>query len=460
MKSRILSFLDDVRSSYWFVPMVMVALSIILSFAVLKVDTLVSQASPDWLSWLTDNQPQGAREVLSTIAGSMITVAGVVFSITLVTVSNAAFRLSPRLLTNFMRDIANQITLGTFISTFIYCLLILRAVQSAPEGQTGDAAAAFVPHLAILIALILAVCSIAVLIYFIHHTPLAIHVSSVVAQISSELDQQLREKCGGEKDTQIKSGEISGVLDRLKPEASDVTVIASPVTGYVRIIDKTEMMSAAEAFDLEVQILCRTGDFLTEGDPMVRYRACSSLEESEDAKKKLRACFFLGSMRTPVQDSEFLFQELSEIAMRALSPGINDPVSAISALNRIVAALMIVGEGNDATPYETDEQDKIRILSPETRFETLVHANLDMMAPDFARSAPAARDFLHRLERLKRRLEGRNQKLIAQVEARFRTQVKDALDPTAAKLILNDFAEDTKDLPKPPGRKIRSLFSF
>ena len=460
MKSRILSFLDDVRSSYWFVPMVMVIAAMILSFVALKVDAVLSQASPEWLKWLLDNQPEGAREVLSTIAGSMITVAGVVFSITLVTVSSAASRLSPRLLTNFMRDVSNQVTLGTFISTFIYCLLVLRAVQSAPPGQTGDEASAFVPHLAILLGLILAVCSIAVLIWFIHHIPRTIHVSSVVAQVSEELETQLREKCIDQNETTTSASELKSFVERLKGNSSTVREIRSPVSGYVRIIEKTELVSIAKEQNLELQLLCKTGDFLTAGDAFLRYRSLDALEDQDAVESRLQNCCFLGAMRTPVQDSEFLFQELTEIAMRALSPGINDPVSAVSALNRTVSGLMIVGENRDVSPAHRDDAGQLRLISPETSFEALVHATLDMMAPDFARSMPAARAFLERLERMKQRLEGQNRKLIAQIETRFRDQVKAGLDATAARLILKDQGEQASDAPKAPGRKIRSLFSF
>lgn len=460
MKSRILSFLDDVRSSYWFVPMVMVVAAIILSFAALKIDTFLSQTSPEWLKWLFDNQPEGAREVLSTIAGSMITVAGVVFSITLVTVSNAAFRLSPRLLTNFMRDVSNQVTLGTFISTFIYCLLVLRAVQSAPPGQTGDEAAAFVPHLAILLGLIMAVCSIAVLIWFIHHIPRAIHVSALVAQVSNELDEQLKEKCVDQKAETVSPGDIAAFTSRLKSNASGVKVINSPVSGYIRIIEKSELVSLGCKHDLEVQLVCKPGDYLSEGDPLLRYREVSGVENAEEVASKLKACFFLGTMRTPVQDSEFLFQELSEIAMRALSPGINDPVSAITALNRIVSGLIIVGENKDVSPASFDEDGRLRLISPETRFDALVFGNLDMMAPDFARSMPAAVEFLERLERMKTRLEGPNRKIISQVETRFREQVKTALDETSARLVLKVQDDVQGEAPKSAGRKIRSLFSF
>ncbi|WP_333981088.1 DUF2254 family protein [Sphingomonas aerolata] len=137
----------------------------------------------DGYVWLYASRPDGARQVLSSVGGSMITVAGTVFSVTIAAVVYASGQYGPRLLTNFMRDRGNQVTLGTFIATFLYCLLVLRTIHSADEsGGYG-----FVPNLALLVGVLLALCSIAVLIYFIHHVPSKIHINSVIEDVGDRL---------------------------------------------------------------------------------------------------------------------------------------------------------------------------------------------------------------------------------------------------------------------------------
>jgi len=413
------------------VPSVMVLMAMILSFATIQLDTVVAGAAPDWLSWLFDNQPQGAREVLSTIAGSMITVAGVVFSITLVAVSNAAYRLSPRLLTNFMRDVSNQVTLGTFISTFIYCLMVLRAVQSAPAGQQGDEASAFVPHLALLLAIALAVCSIAVLIYFIHHIPRSIHVSSVVADIGTDLKNQLASlfprELGAPTDAEIGGSNEKAFRERLLAGEAGVIAVPSTASGYLRIMDTDDLMEIAEKKDLEIQLLVQPGEFLNEGDAVMTFRRADGAKPDKALTSKLQETFTLGAMRTPMQDANFLAQELSEIAMRALSPGINDPVSAISALNWLGSGLAYLGGRESIKPLRKDSKGRDRILSPVITFESLVENSLVMIAPDFARNLPAARAYLTVTSRLARGLPTERRAVIEKLQTRFKKITGEAL---------------------------------
>ena len=159
MRAQLLAYADAIRASYWFIPAVMSAAAIAMSILMAMID---AQLGSDWIEelyWLHGNKPDGARLFLSTIAGSMITVAGVVFSITIASVSYASAQYGPRLLTNFLRDRGNQFSLGTFVATFIYCLLVLRTIRSADEPASGpqidqdSAAAAFTPNLSILVAM-------------------------------------------------------------------------------------------------------------------------------------------------------------------------------------------------------------------------------------------------------------------------------------------------------------------
>src|SRR5690606_24713612 len=139
------------------------------------------------MGWLNPNTPEGARSLLATIAGSMITVAGVTFSITIAAVAYAASQLGSYLLGNFMRDTANQFTLGTFIATFVFCLLILRTIRGSADAVDDPGVAVFVPHIGVAIAMGLTMASLAVLIFFFHHVPRSIQATEVVASLGRSL---------------------------------------------------------------------------------------------------------------------------------------------------------------------------------------------------------------------------------------------------------------------------------
>ena len=189
MKARLLRLSNDLRESYWFLPSVMALAALLLALAMVYIDTHSGTAWMDRLPWLYAARPDGARSLLSSIGGSMIGVAGTTFSVTIAAVVYASGQYGPRLLSNFMSDRGNQVTLGTFIATFLYSMIVLRTIRSPGETEAG--AAAFVPQLALLVAVLLVMCSIAVLIFFIHHVPMRIHINNVIERIGERLIKEI-----------------------------------------------------------------------------------------------------------------------------------------------------------------------------------------------------------------------------------------------------------------------------
>ena len=181
---------DSLHSSFWFVPTLMVLLAIALSFITIWIDHSREATIVQRIDWAYSLGPNGSRAILSAIAGSMVSVATTAFSITIVALQLASSQFGPRLLRNFMQDTGNQIVLGTFISTFVYSLMVLRTINGVEKDE-------FVPHLAVTIGLVLAIASVGVLIYFIHHSALSIQVNHVIKLVGDDLD---------------------GAIDRLFPE--------------------------------------------------------------------------------------------------------------------------------------------------------------------------------------------------------------------------------------------------
>lgn len=397
VKARALDLLDTLRSSYWFIPSLMAVASAVLSVVVVKVDAAIG---PEWIyevSWLYGNTPDGARAVLSTIAGSMIGVAGVTFSITIASVVYASGQYGPRLLTNFMRDRGNQVTLGTFIATFLYCLLILRTIQSGEGEGTGPGAVGeFVPHVAVVTGMGLALASVGVLIFFVHHVPESIHVSNVIAGVGRHLRESLdalfpaRVGSAAPTDEAARDGQEAAVLPaHFFDEAHRVTADG---TGYVRSLDIDALLETAVRHDLLVRLRHRPGDFVSEGDALV---LAWPPDRAGAAADGFRQAFVWGPHRTALQDVRFLVNELVEIAARALSPGVNDPFTAISCLDWLAAALKCLGGRDVPDPVRYDEDGALRVVAQPTTFEEFVDGVYGQLRPYLAADRNAA---LHALK--------------------------------------------------------------
>lgn len=386
MRATLQKLWDAAFSSYWFIPSLMALGAIALSVAATSVDGLLGADWTDGIEWIYANKPAGARALLSTIAGSMITVAGVTFSITIAAVSYATSQFGPRLLTNFMQDRGNQITLGTFIATFLYCLLVLRTIRSADEAA---GAVAFVPHVAVLCAVGLALASIGVLIFFIHHVPESIHASNVVADVGRALNhkiEQLFPKTLGQgvpdDDGYDPRDDVpAGFVDEAAPvEAGGV--------GYVEYVDEKGLIEMAKKHGLILRLEVRPGDFVTHDRTLALVWPPARVDD--EVAHAVRSAFAWGAQRTQTQDVLFLVNELVEIASRALSPGTNDPFTAMNCFDWLGSALanMAGRDGPGAFRYDGDEH--LRVVVRPVTFDDFAEAALAPPRPYAAADRNAA----------------------------------------------------------------------
>ena len=416
IKARALDTWDSVRSSYWFIPSILSVLAIALAVLLPVVDNRVG---PDWIdrvSFLQGNKPDGARAFLSTIAGSMIGVAGVTFSITIASVVYATGQYGPRLLTNFMDDRGNQITLGTFIATFLYCLLVLRTVRSADEAVGAEA---FVPHIAVLTALALALASIGVFIFFIHHVPESIHVSNLVAGVGGDLLDRMGslfpERIGEGRTTREAEADDdarTSVPDGFFEEARRVEADSA---GYVRGVDSDALLGLAAEHDLLVRVRHRPGDFVAVGDTLVL--AWPPDRATDEAADDIRTAFAWGSQRTARQDVRFLVNELVEIAARALSPGVNDPFTAVSCLDWLSAALKALADRDFPEPTRHDEDGALRVIAQPTTYGEFVEAVYSQLRPYVAADRNAVLHALTTIGEVAGRATDRSQREALRVQA-------------------------------------------
>lgn len=346
---------DRLRSSFWFLPSAMAAGATALSFALVGLDTWLGQRTIERLGWLYGFGPEGARAVLSAVAGSMITVAGLTFSMTMLTLQLASSQFGPRLLRSFMSDRGNQLVLGTFTSTFLYCLLVLRTVRGTEE-------ASFVPHLSVTFGVVLAALSLAVLIYFIHHVANSIRIETVLDQLARET-QLLIDRLyptGLRREPEWPAAPVLPAL--LRPLNDDSRALHVKGSGYVQRLDENELMRVAGAHDLLVSVEAPPGAFVTPDRAVLR--AAPRARASDEAMSRLEQAFVIGADRTPTQDLNFALRRFVEIAQRALSPGINDPTTALYCIDRLGDALGSLAERDMPASVRADAEGHPRVITP------------------------------------------------------------------------------------------------
>ncbi|MFO7544872.1 MAG: DUF2254 domain-containing protein, partial [Trueperaceae bacterium] len=373
MTTRMLTLLDRLGSSYWFLPSLMTLAAIVLAQITLRIDTAVSSDALDAIPLLRSRvQADGARTLLGSVAGSLITVTGLVFSITMVALPMAAQQFGPRLVGNFMRDRGNQTVLGVFLATYVYCLTVLRSIRSpdlpSPDELAAGAAAdpGFVPQISLAAAFVLTLASLFVLIYFIHHMAESIQVGNVMARVSRLLATRVasyplkaEDEDDQEDDQEAAPNEGEGELDGFD---ADVITVRSEHTGYLQAIDGANLARFAREHDARIRLHHRPGAYVMRGGPLADVRPEAVADEVRD---RLATYLVFGRGRTYQQDPSFLFDQLLEVALRALSPGINDPFTAIDAVDRLAEGLDLLARRAPPQSRWHDEDGVLRVVAPE-----------------------------------------------------------------------------------------------
>ncbi len=361
MKARLGDVWDSLRVSYWFVPALLAIAATALSFVTIGLDESLREQPAT--GWIFTGGPEGARTLLSTAAGSMITVAGVVFSIMIVAMTLASIQYGPRLLRNFMRDLGNQLALGVFIANFLYSLLVLRTVRDA-----NDPAGIFVPHVSVAVAVLITAASLGVLIYFIHHAAASIQVGHIVSVASRDLevavDHLYPDRLG------MEPGEV------VEPQSlvpanfdSDARSVRATGTGYVEAIDTDGLLGLAVQRDLLIRLEIRPGMFV-EPDNVIAH-VWPSGRVDRDVERRIDRVVILSDQRTERQDAEFAVQQLVQVAVRALSPAINDPWTAFMALDRLGAALSRLCARARPSPFRFDRSGRLRVIANSATFDAI-----------------------------------------------------------------------------------------
>lgn len=363
MKIHPLRIWDDLRSSFWFLPTLMVAGAGGLAALTIGWDESVTAEQLARWDWIVTRSPRGASAILGAIGGSMMTIAGVVFSLTLVAMTLASSQFGPRLLRNFMRDTINQVVIGLFVSTFLYALLVLRSIRRDEESD-------FVPHLSVSVAVLLALASVVVLIYFIHHVAVSIQANEVVGRVHRELiggiDRLFPERIG--------AAAPPAAVELPQGFEREARAVAATGDGYLQIVDSDALMRRAVERDLVLRLERRPGHYVVEGTALAR--AWPRERVDDRLAGQLAEAFVLGTHRTPAQDVEFSIHQLVEVALRALSPSMNDAFTAIACVDRLSSALCRLADRAIPSPGRRDDRGRLRVVASPVTFPDVLDAAL------------------------------------------------------------------------------------
>ncbi|MGB8719463.1 MAG: DUF2254 domain-containing protein [Desulfobacterales bacterium] len=363
---------QQIRSSFWFMPAAIVLGAVVLATVLIAVDATVDLNVVERWPLFFGAGAAGARGLLGAVAGSMITVAGVVFSITLVALSLTSSQYTSRVIRIFMRDRLNQVVLGVFVGIFAYCLVVLRAIRGGDEGG-------FVPSLAVMAGLILAFVGIAFLVHFIHHIAVSIQASSIIATTAREtiaaVDHLFPKELGEDGDEEADGSRWMSLANQ---PWSDVP---ARKTGYIEDVSAGALLDVARERSTILRMERGIGEFVIEGAPLVSVVDPGGLDDETTAE--INAAYVISRQRTVETDAGFGIRQIVDIAMKALSPGINDTTTAVMCVDYLAAILVRLATRRIAVSPRLD-QGKLRVIARGPSFESLVAEAFDQIRQNAA----------------------------------------------------------------------------
>ena len=351
---------DRLRTSFWFVPSLMAAAGIGLLIAAFAIDSRLTplRGRAPWYLYVGD--PTDARAVLSTLLTSMITMASLVFSITMVVLTLAASQFGPRLIRSFMANLQTQVVLGAFVMTIVYCLLALPALEIKETTQR-------LPYVSVSVALVLTLLSVALLVVFLDSLARSIVSETVIERVGRNLDHLLDQL----PPVAAEAAEVPA--DLAPPDLDQQAAFFGPGSaGYVQAVEFEQLTAVAEKADVLVMLYFRAGHYVAPGAREIAVYPKHRFDE--DLADQIRATIIVGIHRTPVQDADFSIRHFDEIAVRALSAGVNDPYTAVAVIDRLSASLSkLMGRALPAGVFR-NRHGVVRVLATQASYAGLIGA--------------------------------------------------------------------------------------
>jgi uncharacterized membrane protein len=351
---------ESLRTNLWLLPSVEILLAAALFAGTYALDRSAYDGSVHLPSWVISGSPDAAREILTAIAAAVITVVTLVFSITIVTLTLASTQFGPRMLRNFIRDRITQLTLGTFVATFVYSILALVSIGPSSHGE-------FVPHLSITVTMALVLVDVIVLVVFIDHIARSIQLPQVIASIAQELSRAVEADAARDRGQAGKAGpSLAEVLVRLDEDSG---VVRAPSSGYLQFVRLERLVGAAAEVGGVIRLLHRPGHFVVEGQPLAEVWPADA---APTVARTLGGAHATGPHRTLTQDPSFAVDQLVEIAIRALSPAVNDTFTALACIDWLGDAMCKIADRWQPDAVTRDATGRVRVISVNIDFRRLL----------------------------------------------------------------------------------------
>jgi uncharacterized membrane protein len=360
--SRVGNFFVLLRERMWIVPILISCVALALAYFVIQFGApiLAPKVAEGELRWLFSGDASTARGLLSSLLSGLLTMTSLIVSVTFVILTLAANQLGPRLISTFLADRQIQMVFGLFLGTILYVLVVLGSLDEA-QGSTG------VPRLAVTVGGVLTILCLFALMFYVDKVARSIIADNVVERVSRHLLKAIRDSLPEDSN----SGERSEHTIAL-PQAQTIELGAS---GYVQVVAYDELVSLARRIGAVLQVNVRAGHFVLSQGEHVAVHAGRPLDETDaDA---IRSAFVIGAERSPAQDLEYDLRRLVEIALRALSTGINDPFTAIAVIDHLGVALEEICRRAPPPSILRDEVGEVRVVADRSDAAGLVHAAFD-----------------------------------------------------------------------------------
>jgi len=367
---------EALRTNLWLLPTIEIVLAVALFAGTYVLDRAAADGSIHLPAWIANGSVDSARTILTAIAAAVITVVTLVFSITIVTLTLASTQFGPRMLRNFIRDRITQLTLGTFVATFVYAVLALAAVGSAEHG-------AFVPHLSIMVTMALVIVDVAVLVVFIDHIAKSIQLPQVIASIANDLSRAIDADGGLPAAGELKTG--PSLAELLKRLDEDSGVVRAPSAGYLQFVRMDTLIEISCRSNAVIQLLHRPGHFVAEGQPLAHVWPAAA---TPGVARALGGAHATGPHRTLTQDLSFAVDQLVEIAIRALSPAVNDTFTALACIDWLGDGLSKIAARWRPEAVHRDLTGRVRVITLTVGFRRLVERAHDKVR-QASRAMPA-----------------------------------------------------------------------
>jgi uncharacterized membrane protein len=352
---------EALRTNLWLVPTVEIVLAVALFAGTYALDRAAYDGTLHLPSFVISGSADAARQILTTIAAAVITVVTLVFSITIVTLTLASTQFGPRMLRNFIRDRITQVTLGSFVATFVYAILALVSIGPGAHGE-------FVPHLSITVTMALVILDVAVLVVFIDHIAKSIQLPQVIASIARDLSGAIEGEGGGPAPSELpKAGpSLSEMLVRLDEDSG---VVRAPGSGYLQYVSMSKLIDISARGHAVIRLLHRPGHFVVEGEPLANVWPAAA---APGVARALGGAHATGPHRTLTQDLSFAVDQLVEIAIRALSPAVNDTFTALACIDWLGDGLGKIAARWRPITVHRDAAGHLRVITVPVSFRRLV----------------------------------------------------------------------------------------